>query len=68
LRIASAIASGLGIGLLGMFVGAWLGGNYFESFRFASVRGYEATGQVGFIIGMTIGIFLSEYFWRRRKI
>jgi hypothetical protein len=53
--------------MLGMLIAAWFGGNYAESFQFAGVRGYEATGLVGFIIGTAIGIFLSEYFWRRKK-
>jgi len=67
LRIGSLITGGLVIGMLGMLSAAWFGGNYAESFQFAGVRGYEATGLVGFIIGTAIGIFLSEYFWRRKK-
>lgn len=67
LRIASLIASGLVIGVFCMLIGAWFGGNYAESFQFVGVRGYEATGQIGFIIGAILGIILSEYFWRRKK-
>jgi hypothetical protein len=36
-------------------VGMDLGGNYFSSFEFNGVRGYEATGQLGAIIGGLIG-------------
>jgi hypothetical protein len=46
-------------GLVGMVIGAYLGGNYATSFQFNSVRGYEATGQVGFIVGAALGIFIT---------
>ena len=67
LRIVSVVASGLVLGMLGMLIAAWFGGNYAERFQFAGVRGYEATGLVGFIIGTAIGIFLSEYFLEKKK-
>lgn len=67
LRIGSLIAGALVTGMLGMLIGAWFGGNYAESFRFAGVQGYEATGQAGFIIGAFVGICLSEFLRRRKK-
>lgn len=67
LRIGSLIAGAAATGMLGMLIGAWFGGNYAEGFRFAGVQGYEATGRVGFIIGVVVGICLSEFFWRRNK-
>ncbi len=67
-RILALVASGLALGMLGLFVGALIGGNFAVDFRFNGVRGYEATGQVGFLIGAATGVVLS---WRvlakRRK-
>lgn len=42
--------------IVGWLVGAWLGGNYAENFRFNGVSGYEATGQVGCVVGVVLGI------------
>lgn len=43
--------------VLGLIIGAILGGNFFESFQFNGVQGYEATGQLGAIIGsIAVGI------------
>jgi len=67
LRIGSLVAGALVTGMLGMLIGAWFGGNYAEGFRFAGVQAYEATGRVGFIIGIIVGIWMSEFFWRRNK-
>ena len=37
--------------VLGLMVGAMLGGNLFPQFEFAGVRGYEAVGDLGALIG-----------------
>ena len=60
-RTAAVIASGLVMGILGWLVGALIGGNFTERFTFNGVQGYEATGQVGFLLGVVIGVILS---WR----
>ncbi len=38
----------------GFIIGMYLGGNYFVNFEFANVRGYEAVGLVGAIIGFSL--------------
>ena len=53
--------------LLGMLVGAWFGGNYAENFQFNSVRGYEATGQVGLLCGVFVLLLLGAYYWAKGK-
>jgi hypothetical protein len=61
LRVAIILVIGIVSGLMGWVIGALIGGNYAEQVVFNGVRGYEATGQVGFILGMLTGLFLS---WR----
>jgi len=60
-RGVAVVVSGSILGILGWLVGAQIGGNFAEAFTFGGVRGYEATGQVGFLVGAAIGIILS---WR----
>ena len=43
----------------GLIIGMYLGGNYFVNFEFANVRGYEAVGLVGSIIGLVLGLLLQ---------
>ena len=50
-RILAVIAVGLVCGIVSLIVGAYIGGNYAVDFTFNGVRGYEAVGQLGFIIG-----------------
>jgi hypothetical protein len=59
LKVAIVLTSGILFGLLGMFVAALIGGNYATGFQFFGVQGYEATGQVGFIIGAALGVIVS---------
>lgn len=40
--------------IIGWITGANIGGNYFTDFTFNGVRGYEATGQIGSIIGAVL--------------
>ena len=61
LKGAVVIASGLGFGFLGLLIGAYIGGNFAETFIFNGVRGYEATGQLGFWAGIIIGLVLSIF-------
>jgi hypothetical protein len=55
---------GLTLGVLGMLVGALIGGNFATGFQLLGVRGYEATGQVGLILGAALGVLIC---WRRIK-
>ena len=62
LRLLVVIFLGLVGGTLGWIVGALIGGNYAEQFVFNNVRGYEATGQLGFILGVLLGVISSCWF------
>jgi len=61
LRVFAVIVIGLISAVIGLIIGALIGGNFAEQFVFNGVRGYEATGQIGFILGALIGLILS---WR----
>ena len=67
LRIIAVIGITLVSGIIGLVIGALIGGNYAQDFVFDGVRGYEATGQLGFILGVVAGLFLSVWFIVRRK-
>ena len=71
LKGAAVIVSGLFFGAVGLIVGAYIGGNFAESFVFNGVRGYEATSQLGFwmgiITGVTLGIFLLSRRSKRKE-
>ncbi|MEJ2447218.1 MAG: hypothetical protein P8Y37_04670 [Anaerolineales bacterium] len=51
----------------GGLLGAYLGGNYWVSFRLFGVRGYEALGLVGFIAGLLGGGILIRMLLLNRK-
>ena len=44
-------------GILGLIIGAYIGGNYAQDSTFIGARGYEAAGPLGLIIGAIIGGF-----------
>lgn len=67
LRILAVIVIGFVSGLLGMIIGALIGGNYAEQVVFNGVRGYEATGQIGLILGTLTGLIASWWFLFKRK-
>lgn len=46
-------------GILGLGVGAYIGGNLAQNFVFAGVRGYEATSLLGLILGSVTGGVVS---------
>lgn len=54
---------GFGLGLIG---GAMIGGNFFTEFEFNGVRGYEAVGQIGAIVGTIV--FGALGVWAGAKI
>lgn len=41
--------------IIGLSIGAFVGGNFLQDFVFNSVRGYEAVGQIGAILGVLLG-------------
>ena len=67
LKGATAFASGLLFGAVGLFLGAYIGGNFAQDFTLFGVRGYEAAGQLGFILGCIMGIVVSILFLRNRS-
>jgi hypothetical protein len=62
LRVSGVILIGFVCGILGLVIGALIGGNFAEQFVFNGVRGYEATGQVGLIFGALAGLFAGWWF------
>ena len=66
-RVFAVIAIAFVSGAIGMIVGALIGGNFAEQFVFNGVQGYEATGQIGFILGISIGLILGWRFLAKRK-
>jgi uncharacterized membrane protein len=59
------LVAGAGIGFV---IGDLYGGNYAVDFEFAGVRGYEATGVLGVIIGGIGGAAVSiVVVWRSRS-
>ena len=67
LKGAAAFASGLLFGAVGLFLGAYIGGNFAQDFTLFGVRGYEAAGQLGFVLGCIMGIVVSILFLRNRS-
>ena len=66
-RAFVSLIVGFILGAIGMLVGAWLGGNFATGFVFNGVRGYEATGQIGFILFALIGMVTSWRFMAKKK-
>jgi hypothetical protein len=50
---------------LGLLVGALIGGNCAVDFQLAGLRGYEATGDVGAVVGFALGAGWAGRRWRR---
>ncbi|MBN8581011.1 MAG: hypothetical protein J0L96_10095 [Anaerolineae bacterium] len=67
LRIFAIILIGFVCGVIGLIIGALIGGNYAEQFVFNGVQGYEATGQLGFVFGVLIGLIFSWWFLFKKK-
>jgi len=67
LRVLAIIIIGLVSGVLGWIIGALIGGNFAEELIFNGVRGYEATGQIGSILGAFIGLLSSSWFLFKTK-
>ena len=67
LKGIAVVASGLFFGFVGLLIGAYIGGNFAQDFTLFGVRGYEATGQLGFILGCIMGIAVSILFLKNRS-
>ena len=67
LRVFAVIVIGFVSSIIGWIIGALIGGNYAELFVFNGVQGYEATGQIGFILGALIGLISSWRFLVKRR-
>ena len=60
-RVVLAAVIGLISGVVGLLAGMLIGGNYAEQFVFNGVRGYEATGQIGLLVGAVTGWLIGVW-------
>ena len=68
LRVLASLIIGLILGIIGWIAGAWFGGNFATEVVFNGVRGYEATGQIGFIIfGLAGAVTCWSLMTKRKK-
>ena len=67
LGIFFTLVIGFVLGVIGLFIAMYIGGNYAEDFVFNGVRGYEATGQIGFLLGGAIGLISGWWFVVRKR-
>ncbi len=63
----SALLGGFLAGFLGLVAGANYGGNHAVDFKFNGQQGYEATGQLGAMIGFALGALFCSWFAARRS-
>jgi hypothetical protein len=68
LRVFFTLVIGFVLGVIGLFIAMYIGGNYAEDFVFNGVQGYEATGQIGFIVGSLIGLISGWWLLLKRKM
>lgn len=67
LRVFFTLIIGFVLGVIGLLIAMYIGGNYAEDFVFNGVRGYEATGQIGIILGSLIGLITGWWFLFKGK-
>ena len=53
---------------IGLFIGALIGGNFFPNFVFLGLRGYEAVGVLGLILGSILGIIAPIFLFGSRFV
>jgi len=66
-RIFISMIGGVVLGVIGMVVGAWFGGNFATEVVFNGVRGYEATSQIGFILFSLVGAVMTWRYMEKKK-
>jgi phosphotransferase system glucose/maltose/N-acetylglucosamine-specific IIC component len=66
LRAFFSLIVGLFLGIIGWIVGAWFGGNLATWVLFNGVQGYEATGQIGFILFALVGMVTCWRYMEKR--
>jgi hypothetical protein len=66
-RVFVSMIGGFVLGVIGMFVGAWFGGNFATEVFFNGVRGHEATGQIGFIVFSLVGAVITWRYLEKKK-
>jgi hypothetical protein len=59
--VLAGLLGGLAVGALGLVAGSTYGGNYATEFEFNRLRGYEAAGQLGALLGFVGGGALCSY-------
>ena len=62
LLIIAAIIITLILGVVFLLLGMNIGGNYFTDLELFGARGYEATANLGFLLGIFLGLLLSYIF------
>jgi len=68
LRVLGVLFIGLLMGIAGLLIGAIIGGNFMQGFIFNGVQGYEATGQIGLMLGAALGLISgARLFFKRKK-
>jgi hypothetical protein len=65
-KLVAALAGALVGGVALFVIGAFFGGNLATDFTFAGLRGYEATGIVGLLLGVVGGGVLGAQLVRKR--
>ena len=66
-QVLLVLVFGLVTGILGLLAGILFGGNFATDLAFKGVRGYEATGQIGLIIGTLVGLITGWRFLLKKK-
>lgn len=66
LKIAGALLLVALLSALGGLIGAYLGGNFWVNFTLFGIRGYEAVGLLGFLLGLVGGLILIRHLIRKQ--
>jgi hypothetical protein len=66
-RVFISMIGGIVLGVIGMVVGAWFGGNFATQVVFNGLRGYEATSQIGFLLFSLVGAVITWRYMEKKK-